>query len=114
MTDPRIETLIDAIQAEGLSFKHAIHGDDDQAIAARILAVVDAAAWRTIESAPEEETIIVCGGSVSQPTTASWSGLPGNPWWSYSQENYSEGIDAPTHWQPLPSPPVVDVGGDDE
>ena len=110
MTDPRIEAA--ARELKRLFSEGETTPDSMWLSCAKcVLEAADAAAWRPIESAPEEETIIVCGGSVSQPTTASWSGLPGNPWWSYSQENYSEGIDAPNHWQPLPSPPAVDVGG---
>ncbi|MCG0998149.1 hypothetical protein [Acetobacter persici] len=109
MTDPRIEALIDAIQAEGLSFKHAIHGDDEQAIATRILAAADAAARRSLaDQIPPEPVLIMSqhGAAVAQ-----WDmEIDG---WRNEDTMYSPRYF--TRWQPLPAPPasIAELGGVD-
>lgn len=125
MTDPRIEAAIEAAwkysepYADGVTFQSycevapSVANIFRQSIIAA-LAAADQAAWRPIESAPKEETIIACGGNLYGPAVVTWSGLSGNPHWDYSIENHPDEIESPTHWQPLPSPPVMDVGGDDE
>ena len=110
MTDPRIEAAARAIVAhynpnDEFDSQFSYHKETDFKIAEIAIAAADAAAWRAIESAPPEETILACGGNLSYPTTVSWSGLPGEPWWTDSQEDHHEEIDTPTHWQPLPTPP---------
>jgi hypothetical protein len=67
-------------------------------------------AWQPIETAPKDADVILTDGRrVSQggwlseiDQGADYEGMGGCPpagWWSV------EGIDEPTHWMPLPSPP---------
>lgn len=61
--------------------------------------------WQPIESAPKDEAVLVCGGDVLYPCTASWSGLPEEEWTLDAQGECFDGVGWPTHWQPLPPPP---------
>lgn len=124
MTDPRIEALIDAIQAEGLSIKHAIHGDDDQTIAARILAAADAATWRPIADCETTSPVLVlqrCRQLVAQKIMD--AELSDTPVWCVVEGETNEDSGAylvylhptPTHWRPLPALPanIAELGGVD-
>ncbi|KXV71394.1 hypothetical protein NKW54_08665 [Acetobacter cerevisiae] len=100
MTDPRIEALITAAQAEGLSFKHAISGDDDQTIAARILAAADAAAWRPLVKFPPPSNAVLIKseqGGEKHYAVAKWD-LKIDAWRNEDQM-YSPRYF--TQWQPL-------------
>lgn len=63
----------------------------------------DANGWLPIGSAPANEfqgNVLVIGGAWPEPTIVKNDG----DWWRYRQAESSKGI--PTHWQPLPKPPV--------
>ena len=77
-------------------------------------------AWRTIDTAPKDGTIILLGNIGSEPRPAYWglapstSGAGANqrfPWTFLDNTNgvnhMSDGEFGPTHWQPLPTPPVL-------
>lgn len=60
--------------------------------------------WRTIDSAPKDGTSILC-------TAKGWGCAV--LFWNASNEAWDDGDfksheDWPTHWMPLPAPPVTD------
>jgi len=62
--------------------------------------------WRTIESAPDNVTVIVCGFGYAGYFVATAQRRNGH-WYQF--DHMLDGFDAecaaPTHWKPLPSPP---------
>lgn len=58
--------------------------------------------WRTIDSAPANEDVLVFDGE--------WGSMlainEGGPWWSgYDSYGNERCLKRVTHWQPLPEPP---------
>jgi hypothetical protein len=70
------------------------------ASAERIVGAASVTGWRPIESAPRDGTLIICAGrypnGVAYVDTVFWAH---EHWWGHK-------TDAPTYWQPLPSPPL--------
>lgn len=68
----------------------------------------DQSPWQTIESAPKDGTKILLWDG-HDCNTASWDKHEG---WVVScvatDFNYYETVNNPTHWQPLPAPPVTE------
>lgn len=95
MTDPRIEAATKAIR-EAMT-KHG-SAPDAEMLARVALAAADAAAWRPIETSPQDTTILTyyADGRV-MPDQFPYRGML----------EWQEQFDAPpTHWQPLPAPPT--------
>jgi len=73
----------------------------------KLLAFYDARQWRPIETAPKGGSILVCTATSRAPdkrmTVASW-------WfddWASSEPCRGDSLhEPPTHWLPLPAPPV--------
>jgi hypothetical protein len=69
------------------------------------LAAADAAqAWQPIETAPEWEAVLICGGDVLYPCVASCN----NGEWDAEAQGMilrEDIAENPTHWMPLPAPP---------
>lgn len=77
--------------------------------------------WQPIETAPEEEWVIVTGGQVDEGHFDDFSPIPsavvailaepwhnGNPWWIVSPYDSAAVMltySNPTHWMPLPTSP---------
>lgn len=62
--------------------------------------------WKSIQTAPRNEAILIGGGDILYPIVASWSGLSDEAWWLDAQaECHSEIEGWPTHWMPLPEQP---------
>ncbi len=75
--------------------------------------------WQPIETAPKDGTwILLCGGRIEygwcqedekpSAVVAQYAGLSKNPVWQfawYDSGYYGKYIE-PTHWMPLPKPPV--------
>lgn len=62
------------------------------------------AEWQPINSAPSSgQPILVYGGRHSTPTLVAADGK----WWRQSAETYNGSNAVPTHWMPLPAPPVA-------
>lgn len=78
-------------------------------------------AWRAIESAPRDKSVIVyCNGLVGEAIDKrEYTVTPVFPdgqtywWWANTDSEYAEEI-KPTHWLPLPQPPkiIADKGGE--
>ena len=69
-------------------------------IVARALAASDAAAWRPIETAPRDGTLIL--------VAVKHIGCDVVSFWGAGWRETTNGLmlrDEPTHWQPLPAPP---------
>ena len=75
--------------------------------------------WRPIWTAPKDGTHILVGTFPVQPghittATAHWFSGP-EPGWAlsvnYDGDHSSCGIEAPTHWHPLPLPPPLTSSG---
>lgn len=60
--------------------------------------------WKDISTAPIMEAVLVCGGDILYPCSASWSGLPDEEWTLDAQATCYDEIGWPTHWMPLPEP----------
>lgn len=72
-----------------------------------LVAAADARRWQPIETAPQDEPIIL---AVRDRITRRWIIGEGR-WWEewYLTDEYHrqvEDYDQPTHWQPLPPPPA--------
>lgn len=70
--------------------------------------------WQSIDSAPKDGTRLLLGAfhrtGVWLEHISNWEaepndGDPGWIWWCYPEQ-------APTHWQPLPAPPVIGAAAD--
>jgi len=60
--------------------------------------------WKTIDSAPKNESVLLCvGGKI---VVGHWKLM-----WQQWQAEYSHddmgSLPSPTHWMPLPNPPVT-------
>lgn len=65
-----------------------------------VLEAADAAAWRPIETAPRDGTLILA--------TVKHIGCDAVSFWGAGWRETTNGLmlrDEPTHWQPLPAPP---------
>ncbi|KAA8387660.1 DUF551 domain-containing protein [Acetobacter sp. DmW_136] len=106
MTDPRIEAAARALYENTVGLEWPRDADDetraDYYEDARIaLAAADAAAWRPIETAPQDGTHILVpmkfiGADVVSYELGAWR----------ETTNMLRLKDEPTHWQPLPAPPT--------
>ncbi len=65
--------------------------------------------WQPIESAPPMEPVLVFGGEVRYPVTASWTGVLDEPWALDALQDIGQEIDPPTHWRRLPDPPAAEA-----
>ncbi|MHB1310493.1 MAG: DUF551 domain-containing protein [Gemmatimonadaceae bacterium] len=65
--------------------------------------------WQPIESAPPMEPVLVFGGEVRYPVTASWTGVLDEPWALDALQDIGQEIDPPSHWRPLPDPPAAEA-----
>ena len=111
ITDAMVEAAVDAFERcdDG-----AAHIDDKIRTA---LEAADAAAWQPIETAPKDRTHILVGTFPAAPghvtiTTAHWfEPLLQRGQWAlsvnYDGEHSDHGVEAPTHWRPLPEPPTT-------
>ena len=103
---------IASIISLGLKFSDSGDDTDCQAIAAEILEYIASVAptWQPIETAPRDGfPILIACARTQSIRWAVWSGKM----WRDGQASAGgrvSGVPAPTHWQPLPSPPVDDHG----
>ncbi|MFT8445087.1 MAG: hypothetical protein ABF751_09770 [Acetobacter orientalis] len=127
MTDPRIEAATKAIQEAMI--KRGISPDAEALAKAALAAAVS---WRPMSEAPKDRTPILAKmRSDIYPESSNRSGWNGRHVVIRHEGILDDGFDmgwsvaAPVGyggmpdewflgWQPLPAPPVVDVGGDDE
>lgn len=126
MTDPRIEAAARALCAD-----RGIAPDDNEEFGRHfgkdhnwqayvymvsiVLAAADAEAWRPIETAPEGKAVLVLAddgfcAEGKKHTRGYYKG-----WWVCSSACDPKESLQPTHWQPLPAPPVNNdaLGGRD-
>lgn len=80
--------------------------------------------WREIETAPFDDTIIMIWRKGDLEAYAGWwLGAGGKYEWAFVDETRGEGCESitpnsyfcdygPTHWRPLPAPPIVDTPSD--
>lgn len=61
-----------------------------------------ASGWRPIETAPKDGTLLLCFWRSSHCAVAYYDD---GCWWDAG----TDGLDDPTHWQPLPSPPAEQI-----
>lgn len=58
--------------------------------------------WKTIESVPRDEAVLIAGGDISYPIVASWSGLHDEAWRLDAQMDTHDEIDGwPAFWMSL-------------
>lgn len=63
--------------------------------------------WKAIETAPLHETVLLWNGD--EVVTGSRDGTHCDWWSDYDMGDYESGlpmVPQPTHWMPLPAPPV--------
>jgi hypothetical protein len=63
-------------------------------------------AWRPIETAPKDGTRALLLDLWGNPEIGRWIGAPHDHW---SVDGFRS-VPAPTHWQPLPTPPAIRTG----
>ncbi len=61
--------------------------------------------WQSIETAPEYERILVCGGNIGEVNTAVRTSKGVICEIGEDRRISSDPPDYPTHWMPLPEPP---------
>jgi hypothetical protein len=89
----------------------------DELLEAAALSLPAVSQWQPIETAPKDGTpiLILYKGHAIEALwecvdSGDWeSGQQPVYWWS-SELNYLEDGDEPTHWMPLPTPPIADKG----
>jgi len=59
--------------------------------------------WQDISTAPKDGTRILVYQRIGGPDFVRWIGAPHNKW---SIDGFGS-VDKPTHWMPLPAPPVT-------
>lgn len=70
--------------------------------------------WKPIETAPKDGTFIILAGPSGYSSTPLRVEVaryypeyrPRNPWQTHSNDAFTDGGDAPTHWMPLPPAPT--------
>lgn len=109
MTEP-IEAVLARVKV--------LAGDDacgisvaDKARLSRLLDYVEGMRWRPIETAPKDGARIILAKIVGHPAhpTSLWWACAGH--WSDRWGNWNDGVEpcglaGPTHWMPLPPPPL--------
>ena len=75
--------------------------DVPYAVVSVALEAAERARWQPIETAPKDATcVLLYDGDGTDPTVCFWHAIQG---WTVRWDH--EPFEAPTHWQPLPSPP---------
>lgn len=127
MTDDAIEAVAKAIaEAEGFMWsspRFPEHDADNQtawrdmaraAIAAMPVEEMirqEREAWKPISSAPKDGTTFVAllnynDGAEPECAVIRWTGRANFPWYGHTEGSQGMAEWVPTHWLPLPSPPV--------
>ena len=71
--------------------------------------------WQPIETAPKDGTEIIVFEKGGVICTAYWeSGYFGHSGWTHHQSRSDVDAVNPSHWMPLPNPPSLEAGEDDE
>lgn len=121
---------LEQMRDEGAYWSDEVDDEASKVTPDEVIAAVRAAAaalregggWREIESAPKDARVLICGGTYTYdadgydgtyPCThtevATWT-RDGWKRAGYGSEYNGEYWHEPTHWQPLPEPPMLPEG----